>query len=188
MPGQGALLLTAILLPRIPDLQSAERSFAPSKSSCQERNFWMQRPEAKNRLWTPLMCTETESPVTIPTKSAQKRPLFDRPRFPRFGRTGWWCAQSYTNRSRTRICLISGFLQGIFLNWCLLSENAPRFAALIQWLASEFPKGRNRPLSAFIRGRFSKNRGGLGSEQVADPLPRAALKNPAVSALFAIYS
>src|SRR5450759_1428446 len=32
-------------------------------------------------------------------RSPQKRPLFDRRRFPRFGKTGWWCAQSYANRS-----------------------------------------------------------------------------------------
>src|SRR5258708_5483018 len=33
-------------------------------------------------------------------ESPQKRPLFDRRRFPQFGKTGWWCAQSYANRSR----------------------------------------------------------------------------------------
>src|SRR5713101_841282 len=32
-------------------------------------------------------------------ESPQKRPLFDRRWFPRFGQTGWWCAQSDTNRS-----------------------------------------------------------------------------------------
>src|SRR5260370_31226317 len=32
-------------------------------------------------------------------ESPQKRPLFDRRWFPRFGQTGWWCAQSYANPS-----------------------------------------------------------------------------------------
>jgi len=41
------------------------------------------------------------------------------------------CAVIYEPVS-TPNCLISGFLQGIFMNSCLLSENAPAFAALIQ--------------------------------------------------------
>ena len=32
-------------------------------------------------------------------ESPRKRPLFDRRRFPRFGKTGWWCAQSPANWS-----------------------------------------------------------------------------------------
>ncbi len=35
--------------------------------------------------------------------------------------------------------LISALLQGIFANSCPLSENAPRFAALIQWLPRGIP-------------------------------------------------
>src|SRR5258706_5838920 len=35
-------------------------------------------------------------------ESPQKRPLFDRRRFLRFGKTGWWCAQSYANPSQRR--------------------------------------------------------------------------------------
>src|SRR6202011_2079909 len=34
-------------------------------------------------------------------ESPQKRPVSDRRRFPQFGKTGWWCAQSGTNRSPT---------------------------------------------------------------------------------------
>src|SRR3981081_2701215 len=45
-----AMARNGIFSSQIPDFQAAERPFAPSKSSCQERNFWMQRPEAKNRL------------------------------------------------------------------------------------------------------------------------------------------
>jgi hypothetical protein len=41
------------------------------------------------------------------------------------------CAVRYEPVS-TPNCLITGFLQGIFANSCLLSENAPAFAALIQ--------------------------------------------------------
>ena len=53
------------------------------------------------------------------------------------------CAVRYEPVS-TSDCLITGFLQGIFVNCCLLSENAPGFARLIQWLTIEFPKSRNR--------------------------------------------
>src|ERR1700676_1637149 len=35
-------------------------------------------------------------------ESPQKRPVSDRRRFPQFGKTGWWCAQSDTNRSPPR--------------------------------------------------------------------------------------
>src|SRR5260221_6361653 len=35
-------------------------------------------------------------------RSPPKRPLFDRGRFSRFGKTGWWCAQSYSNPSQRR--------------------------------------------------------------------------------------
>ena len=48
-------------------------------------------------------------------------------------------------------CLISGFLQGIFANCCLLSENAREFTASIQSLANSFPKNRNRRLEAANR-------------------------------------
>ena len=146
---------TAILLPRIPDLQPAERSFAPSKSSCQERNFWMQRPEAKNRLWTPLMCTETESPVTIPAKSAQKRPLFDRGRFPRFVKTGWWRMQSLANRSPTWISRVTGNYQGIsvFLRprWAISTSKE----AENQSVRSEFPDPHKQGISAEGSGNVS---------------------------------
>src|SRR5260370_12228793 len=36
-------------------------------------------------------------------ESPQKWPFSDRRRFPQFGKTGWWCAQSDTNRSPTVI-------------------------------------------------------------------------------------
>jgi len=84
-------------------------------------------------------------------KSPQKRPIWRRIGNMRFAKAGWWCAQSTTNRSRPRICLISGFLQGIFANCCLLSENAREFTASIQSLANSFPKNRNRRLEAANR-------------------------------------
>src|ERR1700733_3756439 len=40
------------------------------------------------------MSAETESPVTILSKSPQKRPLWSRRRNARFGKTGWWRKQS----------------------------------------------------------------------------------------------
>src|SRR5712675_516450 len=58
--------------------------------------------------------------------------------------------------------LISGILQGIFANCCLLSGNATAFAALLQWLASKFPKSPNRRLE--IRtGQISGLPGRTGS-------------------------
>src|SRR6266404_6951302 len=75
----------AFLPPRIPDTQAAEPSFCPSKSGRRERNFWMQRPEAKNRLERPLISTETGRPHRGRRISPQKPPISDRRRFPRFG-------------------------------------------------------------------------------------------------------
>src|SRR5258706_11110627 len=118
----------------------------------------MRRQAVKNRHQNGGALTETKIREMSGRKSPQKRTISRRAGNARFARTGWWCAQSDTNRSRFPNCLIKGFLQGIFANCCLLSENAPGLAALIQWLTSEFPKGRNRPLLVFIRGRFSKNR------------------------------
>jgi hypothetical protein len=96
------------------------------------------------------------------------------------------CAVRYEPVS-TPNYLLSGLLQGIFANCCLLSENAPGLAALIQWLTSEFPKGRNRPFLVFIRGRFSKNRGRSAPNRRLTPLLQM-LKKIAMSALFPVYS
>ena len=77
------------------------------------------------------------------------------------------CAVRYEPVS-TPNYLLSGLLQGIFANCCLLSANAPGLAALIQWLTGEFPKGRNRPFLAFIRGAIFQKQGQISSEQAAD--------------------
>src|ERR1700737_940430 len=47
--------------------------------------------------------------------SPQKRPVSNRRPFVRFGRTGWWCAQSHANRSQPAspcYSLLSAFFQG----------------------------------------------------------------------------
>ena len=83
-----------------------------SKNSRGERNFWMQRPEAENRLERPLMPTETERPERYRRISPSKRPNWSQRGILRFGKTGWWCAQSDTNRSPLDIRLRTGnFLQ-----------------------------------------------------------------------------
>src|SRR5258707_9490541 len=84
--------------PRIPDTQAAEPSFCPSKSGRRERNFWMQRPEAKNRLERPLISTEIGRPHRGRRISPQKPPISDRRRFPRFGED-WMVADAVARNS-----------------------------------------------------------------------------------------
>lgn len=55
-----------------------------------ERNFWMQRREAKNRPERPRTSPETERVERYQRKSQQKRPNESRRRHLRFRRTGWW--------------------------------------------------------------------------------------------------
>src|SRR5260370_8110875 len=62
----------------------------------------MQRLEAKNPPERPLLSTETGNVENRRQESPQKRPVSDRRRFPQFGKTGWWCAQSYANPSQRR--------------------------------------------------------------------------------------
>jgi hypothetical protein len=72
----------------------------------------MQRLEAKNRPERPQGPPETERVERYRRKSPQKRPIGSRRPDLRFRRTGWWCAQSYANRSRLDIRLRTGnFLQ-----------------------------------------------------------------------------
>jgi hypothetical protein len=56
-----------------------------SKNSRGERNFWMQRPEAENRLERPLMPTETERPERYRRISPSKRPNWSQRGILRFG-------------------------------------------------------------------------------------------------------
>src|SRR5260370_8313893 len=64
-------------------------SYGP-KTQSPERNFWIQRPEAKNPPKRPLLSAETGKVENWRQDPTQKRPLFDRRRFPRFEKTGWW--------------------------------------------------------------------------------------------------
>jgi hypothetical protein len=52
-----------------------------------ERNFWMQRREAKNRPERPQGSPETERAERYPRKSSQKRPVLSRPGNLQFGGT-----------------------------------------------------------------------------------------------------
>src|ERR1700682_2476976 len=85
-------------LPRLQKCPAADRHW-PSKPCRGERNFWMQRLEAKNRPERPQVSPETERVERYRRKSPQKRPIGSRRRDLRFRRTGWWCAQSYANQS-----------------------------------------------------------------------------------------
>src|SRR5258708_18483358 len=64
-------------------------SYGP-KTQSPERNFWIQRPEAKNPPKRPLLSAETGKVENRRQDPTQKRPLFDRQRLPRFEKTGWW--------------------------------------------------------------------------------------------------
>ena len=89
-----------LLSPESPSFRAAEQIIRRLKSGRRERNFWMQRREAQNRPKRTLMPAETERPERYRRISPQKRPIWSLPGNPWFGRTGWWCAQSYANRSR----------------------------------------------------------------------------------------
>src|SRR5258708_39080511 len=64
-------------------------SYGP-KTQSPERNFWIQRPEAKNPPKRPLLSAETGKVENRRQGPTQKRPLFDRQRLPRFQKTGGW--------------------------------------------------------------------------------------------------
>src|SRR6266404_5609528 len=94
-----ARLETAFFASRDPESPNCQTAFCRSKPCRRERNFWRQRPEAKNPPDRPLLSAETGN-LKIGVKNLRRNgPLFDRRWFPRFGQTGWWCAQSYANRS-----------------------------------------------------------------------------------------
>ena len=97
--GHGAKLP---LSPECPSFRAAEQIIRRLKSGRRERNFWMQRREAKNRPKRRLMSGETEKPERHRRISPQKRPIWSLSGNPWFGRTGWWCAQSYANPSQRR--------------------------------------------------------------------------------------
>src|SRR4029077_20228410 len=86
-----------------------------NKPGRRERNFWMRRQGAKNRHSNARTLTETRTRELSGQKSAQKRPIWRRIGNVRFAETGWWCAQSYANRSQpTNPCysLLFAFFQG----------------------------------------------------------------------------
>src|ERR1039457_6203735 len=59
-----------------PSVRAAEQIIRRLKSGRRERNFWMQRREAKNRPKRPLMPAETERPERYRRISPQKRPIW----------------------------------------------------------------------------------------------------------------
>jgi hypothetical protein len=59
----------------------------------------MQRPEAEIGLRDRKCHRRPKERKRYRGKSPQKRPALSRPGNPQFGRTGWWCGQSDTNRS-----------------------------------------------------------------------------------------
>ena len=100
--------------PRLPKFPAADRHW-PSKPCRGERNFWVQRLEAKNRPVRPQGSPETERVERYQRKSPQKRPVLSQPGNLQFGGTGWWWTQSPANRSRPATpcySLLFAFFQG----------------------------------------------------------------------------
>src|SRR5258707_5683947 len=82
----------------------------PSLRQSRERKFLMQRQAGKNGLFTPQrpvqrLASYTKSPHSSALNAIRASEV-------RALKTGWWCAQSYANRSRLDIRLRTGnFLQ-----------------------------------------------------------------------------
>src|ERR1700730_3263132 len=92
-------LETAFFASQDSEPPNRQTALCRSKRCRRERNFWTQRPEAKNPPERPLLSAETGDLKIRRQECRQKRPVSDRRRFPQFGKTGWWCAQSYANPS-----------------------------------------------------------------------------------------
>ena len=70
-----------------------------SVRSHQERNFWMQRRSAKNGHSNARTLRRDPNPGTEWPEIPTERAIRCRAGKARFAETGWWCAQSDTNRS-----------------------------------------------------------------------------------------
>jgi hypothetical protein len=88
----------------------------PSKPCYGERNFWMQRLEAKNRPERPQGSSETERVERYRRKSPQKRPIGSRRRDLRFRRTGWWARQG-SNLRPPPSCVRSTQMRTLSNSW-----------------------------------------------------------------------
>ena len=81
----------ALLASEIPEIPAADRRSKPCRG---ERNFWMQRLEAKNQPNRPEGSPETKREGNdTGENSPQKRPIASRRRDLRFRKTGWWARQ-----------------------------------------------------------------------------------------------
>ena len=90
----------ALLASEIPEIPAADRRSKPCRG---ERNFWMQRLEAKNQPNRPEGSPETKREGNdTGENSPQKRPIASRRRDLRFRKTGWWRMQSSETGLRRR--------------------------------------------------------------------------------------
>ena len=74
----------------------------PSKTLPRGTEFLDAETGGQNRAERPQVSPETERAERYQRKSPQKRPIRSRRWDLRFRRTGWWCAQSYSNPSQRR--------------------------------------------------------------------------------------
>src|SRR6266403_3072001 len=139
-----ARLETAFFASRDPEFPNCQTAFCRPKPCRRERNFWRQRPEAKNPPERALLSAETGNLKIGVKESPQKRPLFDRRWFPRFGQTGWWCVQSDTNRSPAGNSLLTGKLTGNFAILGLPKPISLHETTVLQRLFTKFPTQINR--------------------------------------------
>src|SRR6202048_4351202 len=83
-------LETAFFASQDSEFPNRQTALRRSKRCRRERNFWTQRPEAKNPPERPLLSAETGDLKIRRQECRQKRPVSDRRPFPQFGKTGWW--------------------------------------------------------------------------------------------------
>jgi hypothetical protein len=125
----------------------------------------MQRPQAKiglrdrKRHQRPEGRNDTGAPP-------QKRPVSSRPQNPRFGKTGWCCEQSDTNRSAVGNSLLTGKEQGILR----FRGSLDQFRCKKRLRRSHFSRNSLRNLTGKIfqgTGNFLQVSGNSGSRTVS---------------------
>src|SRR5258705_9657823 len=96
----------------------------------------MRRQAVKNRHQNGGAFTETKIREMSGRKSPQKRTISRRAGNARFARTGWWCAQSYTNRSPCYLANIR----------VIFEKNSERI--------TKIPRSARRPVVFHFLGKF----------------------------------
>src|ERR1039458_6442022 len=91
----------SVLARKTPKIPEFPDGLGGPQPYCGERNFWMQRREAKIGLRDRKCHRRLNEQNDTGENPHTKRPILTRPGNLRFGRTGWWWKQSCENRLRT---------------------------------------------------------------------------------------